>query len=90
LKVRELDMEDTRKENERNELHRAIWSIAEDLRGSVDGWDFKNYVLSTMFYRYLSENMTAYINAGERQQEMKISIMRSYPMQMQKQQEKAL
>ena len=77
-------MADTRKENERNEPHRAIWSIAEDLRGSVDGWDFKNYVLSTMFYRYLSENMTAYINAGERQQEMKISITRSYPMQTEK------
>lgn len=50
---------------EREELHRAIWSIAEDLRGSVDGWDFKNYVLGMMFYRYISENLTYYINAGE-------------------------
>lgn len=58
-------MTDTRKEQERDELHRAIWSIADDLRGSVDGWDFKNYVLGTMFYRYISENFTAYINAGE-------------------------
>ncbi|MBR2871655.1 MAG: type I restriction-modification system subunit M [Clostridia bacterium] len=58
-------MADTRKEQERDELHRAIWNIADDLRGSVDGWDFKNYVLGTMFYRYISENFTAYINAGE-------------------------
>ncbi len=58
-------MADTRKEQERDELHRVIWSIADDLRGSVDGWDFKNYVLGTMFYRYISENFTAYINAGE-------------------------
>lgn len=58
-------MADTRKEQERDELHRAIWNIADDLRGSVDGWDFKNYVLGTMFYRYISENFTAYINVGE-------------------------
>lgn len=50
---------------ERDELHRAIWSIADDLRGSVDGWDFKSYVLGTMFYRYISENLTNYINGGE-------------------------
>lgn len=56
---------DTRKEQERDELHKAIWSIADDLRGSVDGWDFKSYVLSTMFYRFISENLTNYINAGE-------------------------
>ena len=42
---------DTRKEEERAELHRTIWKIADDLRGSVDGWDFKAYVLCTMFYR---------------------------------------
>ena len=58
-------MIDTRKEQERDELHRAIWSIADELRGSVDGWDFKSYVLGTMFYRYISENFTAYINRGE-------------------------
>ena len=51
--------------SERDELHKAIWAIADDLRGSVDGWDFKNYVLGTMFYRYISENFAAYINAGE-------------------------
>lgn len=50
---------------EREELHKAIWSIADDLRGSVDGWDFKQYVLGTMFYRYISENLTNYINKGE-------------------------
>ena len=60
-------MADIKKEQERDELHRAIWSIANDLRGSVDGWDFKNYVLGTMFYRYISENFTAYINRGYRE-----------------------
>lgn len=59
------DRIDTKKEQERTELHRAIWSIADDLRGSVDGWDFKSYVLGTMFYRYISENLCSYINAGE-------------------------
>ena len=54
-----------RKEQEREELHKAIWNIANDLRGSVDGWDFKQYVLGFMFYRYISENITNYINAGE-------------------------
>src|SRR5574344_2865808 len=58
-------MIDTKKEKERDELHRAIWAIADELRGAVDGWDFKNYVLGTMFYRYISENLTAYINEGE-------------------------
>jgi type I restriction enzyme M protein len=53
------------KEQERAELHRTIWNIANDLRGSVDGWDFKQYVLGMLFYRYISENITAYINAGE-------------------------
>lgn len=50
---------------EREELHKAIWSIADDLRGSVDGWDFKQYILGIMFYRYISENITNYINEGE-------------------------
>lgn len=52
---------DTKKEQERDELHRAIWAIADELRGAVDGWDFKNYVLGTMFYRYISENLTNYV-----------------------------
>ncbi len=58
-------MIDNKKEQERAELHRTIWSIANDLRGSVDGWDFKNYVLVMLFYRYISENLTNYINVGE-------------------------
>lgn len=56
---------ESKKEKEREEVHRAIWAIADELRGAVDGWDFKNYVLGTMFYRYISENLTAYINEGE-------------------------
>ena len=58
-------MLDRKKEQERDELHRAIWAIADELRGAVDGWDFKNYVLGTMFYRYISENISHYINQGE-------------------------
>lgn len=56
---------DNRKEQQRAELHRTIWNIANDLRGSVDGWDFKQYVLGMLFYRYISENITVYINTGE-------------------------
>ena len=58
-------MADIKREQEREELHRAIWAIADELRGAVDGWDFKNYVLGTMFYRYISEDLTNYINQGE-------------------------
>lgn len=58
-------MADIKKDQERDELHRTIWSIADDLRGSVDGWDFKSYVLGMMFYRYISENLANYINEGE-------------------------
>jgi len=54
------------REQERAELHRTIWQIANDLRGSVDGWDFKQYVLGTLFYRFISENLTNYINDDER------------------------
>lgn len=60
-------MADNRKEQERAELHRTIWNIANDLRGSVDGWDFKQYVLGMLFYRYISENLASYINAGEQE-----------------------
>lgn len=56
----------TTKEQERAELHRAIWQIANDLRGSVDGWDFKQYVLGILFYRFISENLTNFINDDER------------------------
>lgn len=58
---------DNRKELERAELHKTIWGIANDLRGSVDGWDFKSYVLGMLFYRYISENISNYINKGERE-----------------------
>jgi type I restriction-modification system DNA methylase subunit len=54
------------REQERAELYRTIWQIANDLRGSVDGWDFKQYVLGMLFYRFISENLTHYINEQER------------------------
>lgn len=54
------------REQERDELHRTIWQIANDLRGSVDGWDFKSYVLGLLFYRFISENLCSYINKEER------------------------
>ncbi len=53
------------KEQERAELHRTIWQIANNLRGSIDGWDFKQYVLGILFYRFISENLTNYINDDE-------------------------
>ena len=53
------------REQERDELHRAIWQIANDLRGSVDGWDFKSYVLGMLFYRFISENLCSHINKSE-------------------------
>lgn len=58
-------MAPTTKEAQRAELHKTIWRIANDLRGSVDGWDFKSYVLGMLFYRFVSENLASYINAGE-------------------------
>ena len=58
-------MANTTKEQQRAELHRAIWSIADDLRGSVDGWDFKQYVLGTLFYRFISENLCTYLAEQE-------------------------
>ena len=58
---------DNKKEMERAELHRAIWQIANDLRGEVDGWDFKQYVLGMLFYRYISEKLTNYLNAEARE-----------------------
>ena len=47
---------DNLKEQERTKLHNTIWKIANELRGSVDGWDFKAYVLGFLFYRFISEN----------------------------------
>jgi len=56
---------DNLKAAQRAELHKTIWQVATDLRGSVDGWDFKSYVLGILFYRFISENLTTYINKGE-------------------------
>ena len=47
---------------QREELHKTIWSMADELRGAVGGWEFKAYVLGTLFYRFISENLTDYIN----------------------------
>lgn len=55
----------TKKEEERSQLHATIWKIANDLRGSIDGWDFKQYVLGMLFYRFISENLVSYINNEE-------------------------
>lgn len=51
--------------SQRAELHRKIWAIADDVRGAVDGWDFKQYVLGILFYRFISENMSAYFDKAE-------------------------
>ncbi|WP_296192520.1 type I restriction-modification system subunit M [uncultured Microbacterium sp.] len=59
-------MTPTTKEAQRAELHKTIWRIANDLRGSVDGWDFKSYVLGMLFYRYISENLAAHFDRAER------------------------
>ena len=56
-------MDNAQKVQQRAELHKTIWSIADDLRGSVDGWDFKQYVLGMLFYRYISESLTEYLNS---------------------------
>jgi type I restriction enzyme M protein len=63
--VEKLKVVKATKEQERAELHRTIWQIANDLRGSIDGWDFKQYVLGMLFYRFISENLTKYINENE-------------------------
>ncbi len=54
-----------KKEQEREELHKTIWKIANELRGSVDGWDFKQYVLGLLFYRFISENIEHYVNENQ-------------------------
>src|SRR5574344_2783031 len=54
-----------KKEQERDELHKTIWKIANELRGSVDGWDFKQYVLGLLFYRFISENIENYVNGNQ-------------------------
>ena len=50
---------------QRQELHSKIWKIADDVRGAVDGWDFKQYILGILFYRFISENFQNYIEGGD-------------------------
>ena len=52
-------------DQQRAELHKTIWSIADDLRGSVDGWDFKQYILGMLFYRFISEKLVDYLREAE-------------------------
>jgi type I restriction enzyme M protein len=52
-------------QQQRAALQSQIWKIANDVRGAVDGWDFKQYVLGTLFYRFISENFASYIEAGD-------------------------
>lgn len=59
-------MADMTRDQQRAELHRTIWGIADDVRGSVDAWDFKQYVLITLFYRYISEDLERFVNDWER------------------------
>lgn len=58
-------MTEPTKESQRAALHKAIWGIADNVRGAVDGWDFKMYVLGFLFYRFISEDLAGYIDAGE-------------------------
>ena len=67
-----------KKEQERDELHKTIWKIANDLRGSVDGWDFKQYVLGLLFYRFISENIENYVNENQRKAGEKDFEYRNY------------
>ena len=60
-------MPETTRDQQRAELHKAIWGIANDVRGSIDAWDFKQYVLGMLFYRYLSEDFAWYIDKDERE-----------------------
>lgn len=60
-------IEHNKEQIERNELHKNIWKIADEVRGAVDGWDFKQYILGILFYRFISENINDYINKGERE-----------------------
>ena len=60
------DLEQANNESmQRAELHRKIWAIADDVRGAVDGWDFKQYILGILFYRFISENITEFFNSAE-------------------------
>ncbi|PKO41087.1 MAG: hypothetical protein CVU30_15100 [Betaproteobacteria bacterium HGW-Betaproteobacteria-3] len=59
---------------QRAELQRRIWQIANDVRGAVDSWDFKQYVLGTLFYRFISENFVSYIEGGEVRRVIRASL----------------
>lgn len=68
MKKEKLDFKNNPAYNaQRKELHKNIWAIADDVRGAVDGWDFKQYVLGMLFYRFISENMAEYFNVTERE-----------------------
>lgn len=73
-------MSDNKREQERTELYRTIWALANELRGSVDGWDFKQYVLGMLFYRYISETLQLISTKVNGKQEILILIMRKSVM----------
>lgn len=73
-------MSDNKREQERTELYRTIWALANELRGSVDGWDFKQYVLGMLFYRYISETLQLISTKANGMLEILISIMRKSVM----------
>ena len=60
---------------QRAELHKRIWDIANNVRGAIDGWDFKQYVLGALFYRFISENFASYIEADDDTVDMPLSPM---------------
>lgn len=66
------------KEQQRAELHKTIWQVANDLRGSVDGWDFKSYVPGMLFYRFISENLTILISEWDMQRVTQSHICRRF------------
>ena len=71
-------MANIRTEQEREELHKAIWNMANTLRGSVDGWDFKQYVLGFMFYRYISENIAIVYSTSKYSFSISFAIGKAY------------
>jgi len=71
MNINEKQNQTNKKEVERTELHRTIWQIANDLRGSVDGWDFKQYVLGMLFYRFISENLSLHVNTNQKKAGLK-------------------
>ena len=81
LIVKELS---NKKEVERAELHKTIWQIANDLRGSVDGWDFKQYVLGMLFYKFISENLVSYIDKNQHEAGERDFSYENSPMKLQK------